>query len=168
MIEQWRTIKGFEGRYEISNLGRVRSLPRLVPHPRGSKKQFKGKIISLHPTSNGYLSAALYVDGTTRRNMNVQRMVAEAFIPNPDNLPEVEHKDKNRANNRVDNLKWITRLGNVCRGEEHPMHKLTAEQVRYIRTQLAAGAYVSDLAGLFDVSRTAVYAIKNNKKWRAA
>ena len=124
------------------------------------------RILKIHPTPKGYLSAALYVDGTKRRNMNVQRLVAEAFILNPHNFPEVDHDDRDKTNNKVENLKWVTRLDNVVKGEDHPAHILTAEQIDYIRYQLSWGATQSDLAGLFGVSQGTISKIKRGKIWK--
>lgn len=107
MEEVWKPVKGYEGLYEVSSLGRVRSVKRnLVMHP--------------HPRRHGYLAVMLYGKGghKTRnfKQFSVHRLVAEAFIPNPDNLPEVNHKDECKTNNCAENLEWVTRLENVNYG----------------------------------------------------
>lgn len=100
MEEIWKDIKGFEGLYQVSNLGRVRSL--------GFDKYHKG--IVLKPAFDGkknYLFVVLRNKGV-KKLINVHRLVAIAFIPNPNNLPCVNHKDENKTNNKADNLEWCT------------------------------------------------------------
>ena len=121
MEEIWKAIEGYEGLYEVSNLGRVRSLDHLVerPHPRNPAYTFrymaKGKIKNQRHHEAEYWLVDLYKDnvGETR---TVHRLVADSFIPNPNNLPEVNHIDENKENNCVDNLEWCTRLENVNHG----------------------------------------------------
>ena len=100
MNEEWRDIEGYEGLYQVSNLGRVRSL-----NCRGHK----GCIGILTPRldGKGYEMVALYKEGKAR-NTKVHRLVAQAFIPNPNNYPQVNHKDEDKTNNNVDNLEWCT------------------------------------------------------------
>jgi hypothetical protein len=111
--EIWKDVVGWEGMYLVSNLGNIRSLDRLVrgPHPEG--RIIKGKLRKLL-TVKGYLSINLIdkKSGKSTRN-SVHRFVAEAFIPNTDNKPEVNHIDGNKKNNKVDNLEWCTRIENV-------------------------------------------------------
>ena len=102
--EIWRDIKGYEGKYMVSNLGRVKSL--------NYNKTGKEKIMKGVPDGYGYFQLSLCKEGKVK-NCRINRLVAQAFIPNPDNLPEVNHKDKIRTNNRVDNLEWCTTQYNV-------------------------------------------------------
>lgn len=100
MNEIWKDVKGYEGKYQVSNLGRVKSL--------GSDKWHKGRV--LKPSFDGkgnYLFVGLHKDNCIKL-ATIHRLVAEQFIPNPDNLPCVNHKDENKTNNRVDNLEWCT------------------------------------------------------------
>ena len=107
MEEIWKKVKGFEGRYEVSNKGQVRSLNRVGscgPHIR----PYKGKILSAGIKENGYLQVML----GRSQNKYVHRLVAEAFLPNPNNYPEIDHIDCNRQNNDVTNLRWVNRSMN--------------------------------------------------------
>ena len=103
MIEEWRPIPGYEGLYEVSNTGRVRSVDRYVKTCYGSYRLHKGKVLSPGIRPDGYLVVSLQY-----RMFRVHRLVAQAFLPNPDNLPQVNHKDENPGNNNVDNLEWCT------------------------------------------------------------
>jgi hypothetical protein len=102
-MELWKDIKGYEGMYQVSNYGNVRSLDRY-----DSIGRFKtGTILSEGDNGNGYKNVQLYKDGQGRMYY-VHRLVAEAFIPNPDNLPQVNHMDEDKSNNCVTNLEWCT------------------------------------------------------------
>lgn len=109
--EQWRDIPGYEGHYQASTRGRIRSARRLVM--RGSFKYFcKSVLKKPQPHNQGYLFVHLYA-GTVRQKLFVHRVVAMTFLENPDALPLVNHKDRNRKNNRLENLEWITPSGNM-------------------------------------------------------
>lgn len=107
MNEIWKDIKGFEGIYQVSCQGNVKSVSRKRRHGRGFLVQ-KEIILKLGLTHQGYQRVSL---GTKKSN-KVHRLVAEAFIPNPDNKPYVNHKDGNKANNHIDYLEWVTPLEN--------------------------------------------------------
>lgn len=108
--EEWRDIKNYEGKYQVSNLGRVRSLDRFVNSING-KRKVKGQIMSF-TTRSGY-NVLVLRKNNMRKSKQVHRLVAEAFIPNINNKPFVNHKDFNRKNNNVDNLEWVTQKENV-------------------------------------------------------
>ena len=112
MIEEWRPVVGYEGLYEVSNTGRVRSVDRYVVDSLGHRRFYKGKVLSIVKNKNGYLLINLYCNEKNKKCL-VHRLVAEAFVSNPDNLPEVNHKDEDKTNNRVDNLEWCSRKYNV-------------------------------------------------------
>ena len=106
--EQWKDIKGYEGAYQVSNFGRVRSLDRYVNCGirNNDKVLKKGKIIKQN-ISNNYLVVGL-CNGKTQKSKLVHRLVAEAFILNPNNYPCVNHKNENKLNNCWYNLEWCT------------------------------------------------------------
>lgn len=113
----WRDIKGYEGYYQVSSDGRVRSLDRYVPSKNDSIKLCRGVERVLALNEHGYLQTSLYNHGMNNKKNGkhymVHRLVAEAFIPNPENKPEVNHKDGDKLNNNVSNLEWVTKSENV-------------------------------------------------------
>ena len=111
MEEIWKDIEGYEGRYQVSNLGRVRSVPRewdqFNRHGTLSHYRTEGSIIK--PLFlKGYITVGLRSDPSHFKRIPVHRLVAQAFIQNPDGLPQVNHKDEDKTNNRADNLEWCT------------------------------------------------------------
>ena len=111
MREEWRDIKGFEGLYQVSNTGKVKSLERTVWNGRGYRT-VPEKIMKTHDNGKGYLQVKLCKDGKGKK-YKINRLVAQAFLDNPNNLPEVNHKDKIRTNDNVDNLEWCTKQYNI-------------------------------------------------------
>ena len=104
MIEEWRPIEGYEGLYEVSSLARVRKLKRW--------KGMYGHIMSACNGPNGYLQIGLRKKGGTRKHTYLHILVAQAFVPNPNGLPEVNHEDGVKDHCLPDNLVWTTRSGN--------------------------------------------------------
>ena len=118
MDEVWKPVKGFEGYYEVSNLGRVKRLDR-YDYGCGYARFYKGRILkNLTYKTTGYLHVQLCKSGTIV-NKSVHRLVAETFIPNPYNLPQVNHKDEDKSNNVVDNLEWCSSLYNSRYGTKN-------------------------------------------------
>lgn len=109
MKEIWKDIKGYEGLYQVSNMGNVKSLDRIVNHntSKTGKSLVKGTLLKFKKDKDGYLNVCLYNNGN-RSYRRVHRLVAEAFVPNPKNFPLVNHKDEVKDNNCVDNLEWCT------------------------------------------------------------
>lgn len=106
-MEEWKSIPGYEGLYEISSYGRVKSLDRYVKVKSKSYRLQKGKMLSPIKNKYGYLQVFLCCNGKYKI-ISVHRLVALTFIPNPDNLPMINHKDEVKTNNSVDNLEWCT------------------------------------------------------------
>lgn len=111
MEEIWVDIKGYEGLYQVSNLGRVKSLERTVKHSSGGDKIVKERILKGSCNNNGYVIISLNKNGN-KKSFAIHNLVAKAFIPNEDNKPYVDHIDTNKTNNKVDNLRWVTEKEN--------------------------------------------------------
>ena len=127
--EEWKDVVGYEGLYEVSNLGRVRSLDRETKDTIGRKRKYKGQL--LNPTisnnGNGYLRVRLSEDGK-RTDFRVHRLVAEAFIPNPDNKTDVGFKELDKSNVSVENLYWTTHSEAGRKGQEGKDLQLELEE----------------------------------------
>lgn len=106
LYEEWRPIKGYEGLYEVSNLGRVRSLPN-----RGTPGRFNEGKIRIPQKRGRYLFVSLYKNGKGKA-YSIHRLVAAAFVPNPNNYSVVDHWDTNPYNNCAENLRWVTHSQN--------------------------------------------------------
>ena len=139
MNEIWKDISGYEGLYQVSNLGRVKSFQKWK---RAScPEEF---ILSPSLSNNGYLQVTLYKQ-KKRKKLLVHRLVAEGFVRNPDNLPHVNHIDENTKNNRADNLEWCTPQYNNCYGTAKFRAMITTGtpvEQRLINNQLIA-IYIS-------------------------
>lgn len=121
--EIWKPICGYEGLYEVSNLGRVRSLDRIVNYNDGRKRLFKSCVLKAAIKKNGYLIVSLHKNGEHKTPL-VHRLVAKAFIPNPNNLPQVNHINEIKTDNRIENLEWVTCKENL---EYSGVYKKSAE-----------------------------------------
>lgn len=111
----FKAIKNFEGFYEVSDLGEVRSVDRVVECKDGSTRKRKGKVLKQYMERGGYSFVKLSKNGVAKTRL-VHRLVAEAFIPNSDNLPEIHHLNHVRNDNRAENLKWVTKAEQI---DEH-------------------------------------------------
>lgn len=109
--EIWKPVKGYEELYEVSNKGRVKRLERDIICKNGVKRHIKERILKSHKNSQGYLTVNL-----CDKQVLVHCLVAEAFIPNPENKPQVNHKDEDKTNNCVENLEWMTAKENCNYG----------------------------------------------------
>lgn len=122
MKEEWRTIKGTNNKYSVSNLGNVKRnehytiVSPTLQHPKGSKVLYREKEVKGYICNEGYKIVYLTISSRNRMIKKVHRLVAEAFIPNPNNLPQVNHKDENRLNNSVQNLEWCSAKHNANYG----------------------------------------------------
>ena len=112
MVEEWRVIPGYEN-YEVSNLGQIRSL--------NWNRTGTIRILKQLNHSSGYLAIGLTKNGVQKR-FTVHRIVAMTFIPNPNNLPEINHKDENKHNNSVENLEWVSHKYNINFGTRNKRH----------------------------------------------
>lgn len=166
MTEIWKNIVGYEGIYEVSNFGRVRT----VKNGRMHKERL---------TFDGYVKATLTVNSKSK-DFRVHRLVAQSFIPNPENKETVNHKDGVKTNNYVDNLEWATRSEQVYHsyelglkiamsGEKHSNSKLTPEEVREIRKIYVKGDKkfgAMNLGRIYNVGATTIENVVKRKTYK--
>lgn len=152
--ENWKPIPGYEGKYQISDEGRVYS-------------EFNHRLRKLQEDSDGYLGIHLNKDGIPKY-WHIHVLVAKAFISNPFNLPEVNHKDLNRKNNKVNNLEWVTRKENVRHAAKSGSYakRFTEDDIRYIRSRHQEGISGYKLAKEFNVEQQTIYDILNGRTWK--
>lgn len=180
-MEIWKPFKSHKGLYEVSNLGRVKRL-RQVRTFRNQftewSKEVPEYVFSPCKDSKGYFQVLLSLD--SRRVARVHRLVAEAFIPNPEGKPCVNHKDGNKLNNKVENLEWCTisennqhtydnnsRDGSKINGESNFNNKLTMEEVEKIWDLLGSSNYSQQkIAEMFDVKQITISNIKTKRSWK--
>lgn len=161
--EIWKSIKGYEGVYDISSLGRVRSFYGTTP-PR-----------ILKPGIGGQYPYVILCRYNKQINFMVHRLVTIAFIENPENKPEVNHKDGNKLNNKSSNLEWVTKSENARHamrmglrsyvGEKNGKSKLTDITVRNIHRLIARGMTQREIAELYDVSTVTISDVYRGRTW---
>lgn len=159
MREIWKTIEGFEGLYEISNHGRLKSF----------KSNKEGYILSNKNSKGDYLSVVLTNKETKRkRYVRLHRLVAEAFIPNPRCLPQVNHKDGDKQNNHVDNLEWCTSKENMKHAINHNPNILKGinDYNRYVKPKRIqqfslSGKFLAEYANAVEASQATGVCARN-------
>ena len=128
-LEEWRAVSNTNGKYEVSNCGRVRTNNR------------RPGLLTLTKQASGYRYAMVQLENGKQKNCRVNRLVAMAFVSNPNGLPEVNHIDGNKENNHASNLEWVTRSQNVKHsfdtGIRQP-HKWTEEEKQLIASKVSA------------------------------
>lgn len=171
---KWADVPGFEGFYQISNKGLVKSLARIVEYS-GKCSRWHEEIILKLNNSNGYRTVSLVKD-KNKTTFLVHILVGSLFIPNPENKPYINHKDGMRWNNHFLNLEWSTNsenqlhsykmLGNkAVNGERNGQSKLKREDIITLRMMADSGYTEKEIASHFNVSKSLVGLIKNNKRW---
>lgn len=106
-MEEWRDVKGYDGIYQVSNIGNVRSVTHTTVYKDGRVGHYEGKMLTPQNGNNGYKFVNLSKNGITN-NVDIHRLVAETFLPKDDERNVVNHKDGNKHNNTVENLEWVT------------------------------------------------------------
>jgi hypothetical protein len=177
-MEIWKDIQGYEGLYEVSNFGNINSLDRYVMGKGGNLIFQKGIKKKNQPHKEGYWRIFLSKNGIAKSYL-VHRLVAIAFIPNPESKLQVNHKDLNRANTHVDNLEWVTNQENAIHGyknnknrqgisgEKHYKSILNSNDVIAILELKNNGVRQKELAAMFKVSRATIYDVVNGKSWQS-
>lgn len=175
MEETWKNIDGHEGRYQVSNLGRVKTLERTVSFGR-SYRVIKEKVLTPSIGTTGYFEIKPCKEGR-HETRKIHRLVANAFIDNIYNKPQVNHIDGNKLNNKVENLEWVTKSENAIhayktglvvrpQGELNRRSILRESQVIEIKDKISKGGKVSDLCVEYNVNSSTVASIKSGKSWR--
>ena len=173
----WLPIAGTSAPYEVSSVGEVRSLSRVIERTSQGKtfnQRMPGKTLRLQKNPNGYLYVPLYYNKLRPKLCTVHRLVAETFL-GPFPGMHVNHKDGDKLNNRFDNLEWVTQkdnnrhsvhvLGN-SRGVSNGHAKLEESDVREIRTLIQGGLTDAEIASNFPVSRGLIYHIRVGNAWK--
>lgn len=173
-MEEWKLIIGFIA-YEVSNLGNVRSIDRYVNHPSGGLAKRKGVLLKKLIDKDGYFRVNLKVNQKTNTR-NIHKLVAESFIENPDNKPQINHKNGIKQDNHFKNLEWCTMSenrvhayatglqdGKSREGTKNNFHKLSDSEVIYIRKSKSKQL---ELARKFGVTQCCISDIVNFKTWK--
>ncbi len=165
MKEIWKDIVGYEGRYQVSNLGNVKSLDRVVINRWGN--MVRNGAMMKPSKLNRYYNINLMTDGKLKC-FKVHRLIAIAFIPNELNLSQVNHKDGDRYNNNVNNLEWVTQSENMQHAKRMGLRPdLTEDQTVEIKNKyLSTKITMSDLAKEYNVSKSTICGVVNNYNWK--
>lgn len=184
MTELWKDVVGYEGIYQVSSKGRVKSLARYDEYVRAGKvcRRYRPDKILKPKLNLGYYCVHLRTSGESWPS--VHRLMAKAFLENPDNKETVNHKDGVKTNNSLDNLEWATHSENTQhaydmglatsrikdftkRGEDHPNSKLTLSVVDNIRSDRLDGMTLTAIATKYDLGTSTVHRVCKNKTWRS-
>lgn len=182
-LEVWKNIINYEDYYQVSNFGNVKSLDRIVNKPNGISYLRKGKPCKQSKSNLGYMTVGFTVNNK-KVNKYVHRLVAEAFITNMNNYPQVNHIDCDKTNNRLYNLEWCTNSENhihatknglnklhlhrvAYSGEKNGRSLLTKEQVLEIKQKYIPYKYsAKKLSKEYNVSESCITHILNNTSWK--
>lgn len=146
IMEIWKDVESYKGYYQVSNLGNVRSLTRSFTRSDGKVKTFQGKLLTTKAEPSGYKHVNLSKHGKAH-SVRIHRLVAYAFIENPNNYPCINHKDENKQNNTVDNLEWCTYQYNLTYNDKQL--KRATKVDRYAKD----GAYINTYISLTEAQR---------------
>ncbi len=173
MKEIFKDITGYEGYYQVSDHGKIRSLDRQVLHNKYEVQKHKGRLRKQNINRLGYLMILLSRN-PKRELKSVHRLVALAFVERVEGKDEINHKDGNKLNNHYLNLEWCTHkenmqhaslLGLMATGQHHGKSKPTKSDVLQIRRMIDRNWKLKDIAPVFNVTPENIYAIKNGISW---
>lgn len=175
--EIWKSVVGYEGLYEVSNFGRIRALARAYCDKNGRVSNIKERIMKQPLSNTGYHHTALRKNGISVTR-NLHRIIAEAFIPNPDNKPCINHINGDKSDNTLINLEWVTHAENIQHagatglmkfGINHHGSKLDEEKVRFIRENVTTNGgdlTYEELGRMFNVSRHSLQCVVYRRTWK--
>lgn len=182
MEEIWKDVENYEGYYQVSNSGRVRSLSRMLDYRKSihgdwfHQRIHRGQLLRPVTRKDGYMRLFL----RKKRKMKskyVHRLVAEAFIPNPENKPQINHKNGIKADCKVGNLEWATSFENnlhalktglrmSTKGEAHPRAIINNFQARVIKKTNSKELGTNYLASIFGISPSTISCIRYGHSWK--
>lgn len=178
--EIWKPINGFESSHEVSDTGKVRTLDRVIEHRNRGTRKYTGILLKQSISNKGYPYVDLQYDGRSVRYC-VHRLVAEAFIPNPENKRTVNHINGDKSNNHVDNLEWNTYAENLNHARRTGLHpgkpplkqgsqaikaKLGETDIPMIRSLIRSGVMIIKVADMYGLCPRTIRAIRDGITWR--
>ncbi len=171
MTEVWKDVVGYEGYYQVSNFGNVRSCDRMVKSCKNGKRIAKGRTMKKTDTIQGYRKVVLCRDAK-RKNACIHRLVAQAFIPNPKNYPQVNHKDEIKTNNCVDNLEWCDHdynmhYGNISQKMREKSRKIPVNQLDLDGNALTVWRSIRDAEIATNIDRSSIIRVCKGKQHTA-
>lgn len=167
MEEMWKDVPEFEGCYQISNLGRVRSIDRKFKSKDGRNWSIKGRIDNPTISSKGYFHKRFKYNGK-QKNYKIHRLVGLLFLTNSSNLLEINHKDGNKLNNNAENLEWCSRQQNMNHASINGLlpRKLDSKKIIIIREKYINGSSKESLAKEFNVTIPCIHSIIIRHTWK--
>jgi hypothetical protein len=172
-MEHWKTVEGYESQYQVSNYGRVRSLPRKIKSSYEASRQIPGRVLKPRNNGYGYLHVCFSNKGTTKHKY-IHRLVAGNFVPNPHQYLEVNHLDGDKTNNVRENLAWVSRSLNETHAwklglktSSQYAKKLTVGHIKAIKILYNSKQFTQkELGVLFRVHKETIHRILRGKIWR--
>jgi hypothetical protein len=172
--ETWKPVSGYDGYYEVSSNGRVRSLDRIIDHPLVQVRH--GKMLKQTPNHKGYMRVSLNKNGNKKQEF-VHKLVAQSFIYNIKRNPQINHIDGNKLNNNVENLEWCTnkencqhaaklKLRSPIKGSSHHNTVLSEEQVIDLKQKRKEGWSYLRLMSFFNITKNNVASICTGRTWK--
>jgi hypothetical protein len=175
MKEIWKDIPGYEGYYQVSNYGKIMGVNRTLVYKKRGKEHshfVKRKVLSQIINHKGYFRICLRKNGNSKQG-NVSRLVAIAFVPNPENKPQVNHIDGNKLNDRVDNLEWVTARENIIHGYKNGLFPKKRKSKKHFKKEdvfrirdLIKTQTLSSVAKEYNACVSTIHAIKHKINWK--